>query len=185
MKKVVLILIVIMLLGIYLFKLKEPHINIEDGIKSGSYTLSIDVPESDGAKVIFSHTGKFNDKKFTGSAFDIVGSSSKGSVVALLNDIEPLGIKQFLLPFFVNYGGSGTFLYIGLFEIDKKKIKHLDSIFVGDRVELLNISAVDNLKVILEYNDYKKGRSMSTIPDKYIKKDLLIEDKKFLKSSID
>jgi hypothetical protein len=184
MKKIIVIVLVITFIGIYFLKTEKSYIDIKSGIKSGSYALHVDVPESEGTRVVFSRTAEFSNHKFTGSGFDIKDSSAKGSVIALIDNIEPLGMKQFLLPFFVNYGGSGTFLYIGLFSIDKKRINHLDSLFVGDRVELLNLTSVDNLKIILEYNGYKKGRSMSTIPDNYTKVDLLLKDNKFIKDSI-
>jgi hypothetical protein len=163
---------------------KEPSIDIEKGIKSGSYVLYINVPESNGEKVTFSQTVKFDNTKFTGGIFNIVDSSAKGSVVALIDEIEPLGIKQFLLPFFVNYGGSGTFLYLGLFSIEKNRVEHLDSMFIGDRVELLNISVVDNIEIILEYNGYKKGRAMSTIPDEHKTLNLSIKDKRIIKKAL-
>jgi hypothetical protein len=182
MKKIGIVLILIVLGSIYFFTQKQTYITIENGIKNGNYILAIDVPQSDGKKVSFSKTTKFNNQKFAGSGFDISGSSSKGSVVALLEKIETLDSQQFLLPFFVNYGGSGTFLYIGLFDRNKNIIKHSDSILVGDRVELLNLKSVDDTNVILEYNDYKQNRSMSTIPDKYTKIVLKIKDKKILKT---
>ena len=181
MKKIIAVVLISILGSICFFYDNEPHIDIEKGIKSGSYSLHVNVPESDGVRVSFSQTGKFNDQKFTGSGFVIKNSNAKGSVIALLEEIEPLGMKQFLLPFFVNYGGSGTFLYIGLFDIEKKSIHHLDSIFIGDRVALLNLSSQDNLEALLEYNGYKRGRSMSTIPDNYTKISLFIKDKKLLK----
>jgi hypothetical protein len=183
MKKLVIAVFVFMVLGSYFYYSKESCIDILSGIKSGSYSLHVDVPESDGSSVIFTKVGNFDNKKFTGAGFDIKNSSSKGSVMALLDEIEPLGMKQFLLPFFVNYGGSGTFLYIGLFDIVGTKTNHLDSLFIGDRVELLNLSATDNIEVLLEYNGYKEGKSMSTIPDELRKLNLLIKGKKLLKVS--
>ncbi len=95
-----------------------------------------------------------------------------------------MGIRQFLLPFFVNYGGSGTFLYLGLFSIEKNRVEHLNSMFIGDRVKLLNISAIDNIKVLLEYNGYKKGRAMSTIPDEHRTLNLLVKDKRIIKEAL-
>lgn len=184
MKKILIIVLVIASVVIYFFRTQDSYIDISKGIKSGSYAVHIDVPESEGVRVKFSQTTKFANKKFTGSGFNIKNSSAKGSVIALIDDIEPLGLKQFLLPFFVNYGGSGTFLYIGFFEISGKTINHLDSIFIGDRIELLKLTTVDNLNVVLEYNGYKTGRSMATIPDNYTKVNLLIKDKKFVKQSV-
>ena len=181
MKKIIVSVLLLVLIGAYFYYSKEPRINIVNGIKSGSYILHVKVPESDGAIVTFSNTSEFADKKFTESEFSIENSSAKGSVVALLENIEPLGIKRFLLPYFVNYGGSGTFLYVGLFSIENSTLKHLDSLFIGDRIELLKITAVDNMKAVLEYNGYKDDKAMSTVPDKYTKIDLLLKGNKFLK----
>jgi len=184
MKKTIFTLLTILLVVGYFMYNKEPSIDIEKSIKSGSYVLYINIPESDGEKVTFSQTGKFNDKKFTNAGFGIVNSNTKGSVVALIDEIEQLGIRQFLLPFFVNYGGSGTFLYLGLFSIEKNRVEHLNSMFIGDRVKLLNISAIDNIKVLLEYNGYKKGRAMSTIPDEHRTLNLLVKDKRIIKETL-
>lgn len=80
------------------------------------------------------------------------------------------GEHSVLIPFYVYFGGSGTFLYIGLFsQIEKPHIQnetllHESSILVGDRVALSVISKNSDGSFTISYLARKEGESFTAEP---------------------
>jgi hypothetical protein len=72
-----------------------------------------------------------------------------------------------LVPFFVNYGGTGSFVYIGLFRTGTSTMEHLDSILVGDRVSVDAVSFERSgtvLKAVALYKDRGEHEPMAVAP---------------------
>ncbi len=67
-----------------------------------------------------------------------------------------------------NWGRSGTFYYLTVF--DKTTLKNVDSVLLGDRIEISSVSLTnrntDNVSII--YMDRESGTSMSENPDKKV-----------------
>jgi hypothetical protein len=62
----------------------------------------------------------------------------------------------FAAPFSVSNQGSGVFFYLGLFSQDTKRhtIKHIDSIFIGDRINIVSIEPDNQGRLIaIEYTE--------------------------------
>ena len=85
--------------------------------------------------------------------------------------------KYIILPFIVNYGGSGSFLYIGLF--DKEENIHKFSKFIGDRVKIENIKNLNKNSIEIKYLDRTEGTPYSSEPDQLITKTYKILENSF------
>lgn len=69
-----------------------------------------------------------------------------------------------LVPFAVNAGGSGTFIYAGLFTAEGASLRSHDAHFVGDRVRLTGIRLVDGSVALIEYLDRAVSDAMTATP---------------------
>lgn len=72
-----------------------------------------------------------------------------------------------LVPFFVNYGGTGSFVYAGLFRVGTSTMEHLDSILIGDRISIDSVSFERSgtvLKAVVLYKDRKATDPMVVAP---------------------
>lgn len=180
MKKAVLLFLGIGLLSVFTFYMLEGEVfeDLKSDIRSDRIKLRIDVPNSDGKIAVLTKGKEYANKRYMGAEFEVDGVHSRGSVIGLVDYLTFANSKSFVLPFYVNYGGSGTFLHLGYFKFNGLKIIHKDSVFIGDRVDVLKILVDDSKEIILEYNDYRKNRAMSTIPDKFMKKVFVVENDK-------
>ncbi len=83
----------------------------------------------------------------------------------------------FVAPFVINTQGSGEFIYVGLFsyDISTHKSRHLDSFFLGDRIQKEKIQPFkDYIKI--DYKDYAQDQAFSDPPSKTVSVLLLIEN---------
>ena len=83
-----------------------------------------------------------------------------------------------------NLGGSGTFYY--LTAVDKKTLKSVHQVLLGDRVEIVRVNitvAVTGL-VSVVYMNRESGTSMSEKPDKQIEKHFQITENQFHEKSV-
>lgn len=89
----------------------------------------------------------------------------------ITNAGEVNGTNAALMPFYLDSGGSGTFLYIGLFSriekppIPSETLRHESSIFIGDRVTLTGIGKNSDGTFTISYLDRKEGDPMAAEPD--------------------
>lgn len=80
------------------------------------------------------------------------------------------GEQALLMPFYLDSGGSGTFLYVGLFSriakprIPNQTLKHESSIFIGDRAALTGISKNSDGAFTISYLDRKEGEPFTSEP---------------------
>lgn len=83
---------------------------------------------------------------------------------------EVNGEQSLLMPFYLDPGGSGTFLYIGLFSriaeprIPNQTLKHESSILIGDRVALTGISKNSEGAFTISYLDRKEDEPFTAEP---------------------
>lgn len=77
-----------------------------------------------------------------------------------------------------NWGGSGTFYYLTAF--DKTTLKNVDSVLLGDRIEISSVSLPDRNTdhVSIIYMDRESGTSMSENPDKKVDTGFAMHDGK-------
>jgi hypothetical protein len=72
-----------------------------------------------------------------------------------------------LVPFFVNYGGSGSFVYVGLFRAGTSSMDHVDSLMVGDRISVDQVQferSGEALKAVVLYKDRGPNDAMAAVP---------------------
>lgn len=83
---------------------------------------------------------------------------------------EVNGEQSALMPFYTDLGGSGTFLYVGLFSrikephIPNETLKHENSLFIGDRVLLTGISKNSDGVFTISYLTRKDDEPMAANP---------------------
>ena len=90
------------------------------------------------------------------------------SLAAELGRVEKT-TKDLVMPFAVNYGGSGTFTYLGVFEKEGERYVLRDSALVGDRVAPQSLmltahDAKDAFSARLAYRDRRDGEAYSDVP---------------------
>lgn len=78
--------------------------------------------------------------------------------------IDEAGVRWVLIPFVVNYGGSGTFVYVGLFSVGTETLLHHDSLLIDDRVPLSGIEAHGDGIYTAQYRTRHGGQGMAAQP---------------------
>lgn len=100
-----------------------------------------------------------------------IDGDEKGEVI--IDNREILAINQstenityLVIPFSISNQGSGTFKYLGLFEINykAKTVNQIDSYFLGDRVKInsMKYDGFENLQVELKI--HSKNQAMAEAP---------------------
>jgi len=86
-------------------------------------------------------------------------------------------LMYFVAPFSVSNQGSGVFTYIGLFEQDLKNqtIRHLDSYFIGDRIQLNEMRLFDS-KTELSFNQHSEQQAYAETPTETVHLTLGVDD---------
>lgn len=148
--------------------------------------IIITVPNAEKTTATLSRTndalGRFM-ATFTQQGSKVDGTAEALATLSATDDLT--GIH--LIPFVVNFGGTGSFIYLGLFEQGTSTLIHRDSVLVGDRANIEKISferSGDTLKAIVLYKDRKSTDSLTetpTVPKKLVV-DILV--KKFGTSTI-
>lgn len=77
--------------------------------------------------------------------------------------------EQVLIPYVANFGGTGSFVYLGLFSYKTPGILMLeDSYLAGDRILVDGVTiqegAGDNFTALFDVRDRKEGEAMATLP---------------------
>ena len=75
-------------------------------------------------------------------------------------------IAYLVIPFSISNQGSGTFKYLGLFELNYKvkTINQIDSYFLGDRVKINSMKYDDTEKLQVELKIHSNNQGMSEAP---------------------
>jgi len=98
---------------------------------------------------------------YTGTYSDSETPSLKGFV-----SIDPKEVKIgenniAIVPFYLNSGGTGQFIYVALVTVDSNK--HIDSVFVGDRTKVKEVEFKNNI-VLIDYMTRSASQSFSENP---------------------
>ncbi len=74
--------------------------------------------------------------------------------------------KYYLIPFIVSNQGSGSFYYLGLFKLNKKKVmsEHLSSFFLGDRIKIESVKQVADNTAEISIKIHSGGQALSEEP---------------------
>lgn len=127
--------------------------------------ISIGVPDQGGASVVLaSHT--VNGKtEISGTWRDPVEEAHRVTATfpadTVTTQIATEGtVTWYVIPFFVNSGGSGTFLSLGLFSLRDNVLAYHSSISVADRVTINSITRTGN-SVTLRYLTRHANQPMS------------------------
>ena len=91
-------------------------------------------------------------------------NGTEGSLVILNNQSKKID-EHTVIPFVVNHGGTGSFVYIGLFKNESDVVLHLSSSLVGDRVEIKDIKKVEENIIAVDYLGRAEGAPFSSPPD--------------------
>jgi len=130
--------------------------------------FTIVVPESGNPN---QEVGVYESAQGFSGSFDIVDEADgRGSVVTIESLRTNVDGSHAVVPFGVNYGGTGTFIYLGLFAYSETDgWMHLDSFALGDRV------AVDSVRtrtpvgeegnIVVEYRIYGTSQAFSEDPN--------------------
>lgn len=86
--------------------------------------------------------GQYSVSYKTSSSSDV-----EGFVSLKQSDVVYYSENLILVPIIINSGGTGNFVYVGLFDI--KINKHLDSVFIGDRVGIDTLEIKNNTARVL------------------------------------
>ncbi|MCU7996166.1 hypothetical protein [Shewanella glacialipiscicola] len=90
---------------------------------------------------------------------------------APIQDDPTVQIMPFVAPFIVTTQGSGAFWYLGFFNLDYeyKSLKHLNSVMLGDRIEIESIEPIYPFeapyKLLVTYRDRAPNQPMSASPE--------------------
>ncbi|MDX2322411.1 MAG: hypothetical protein QNK26_17640 [Moritella sp.] len=97
-----------------------------------------------------------------------------------INTLGPITADNrmyFVAPFSVSNQGSGVFTYVGLFEqdLDNQTIQHLDSYFIGDRIQLNEMRLFD-AKIELSFNQHGEQQAYAEAPTETVYLTLGVDD---------
>jgi len=104
--------------------------------------------------------------------------------IKILNIGESTDSLYFVAPFIVSNQGSGRFYYLGLFgyHVNSFKIKHLDSYFLGDRIELSSIKEEKNILEVY-FKIHSDKQSMAEKPNMSKQLKIKVNSTKFQKEN--
>lgn len=108
--------------------------------------------------------------------------SDRGSLKLNMSKIQVLTdnnqLIYFVAPFIINTQSSGVFIYVGLFtyEINTHKSTHLDSFFLGDRIQNEKIYKKNKDHIRIDYKDHGLDQAFSDKPNKSVSVSLAIEN---------
>ncbi len=182
MKKIITVLILIVLLcwGVYVFLNKnnteivcdpgfrfvpstqtcEPmNGNIDTEVITLDYSkISIQIPDST-LQVQLKKDGE--GTKYSNTYEDPDLPMMKGFISLDSKDMVEYSSNLVLIPYIVNSGGTGQFLYVALFDV--KNNRHTSSAYIGDRVGIDSIS-MSGEKIKVNFKNRLDSESFASVP---------------------
>lgn len=148
----------------------------EGGMKGGSHEQSgqklpsiiLAVPDGEG-EVTFSDVEVGGTGKEYAAEFDMPDAPTKGTVM-LMPELSRVQKESgdLVMPFAVNYGGTGAFNYLGIFKAEGASYRLQSSRLVGDRigVDSLSLSSRkdDAYTARLLYRDHAENSALASTP---------------------
>ncbi|HAJ96079.1 MAG TPA: hypothetical protein DCP02_07590 [Actinobacteria bacterium] len=159
-------------------------IDVERMIQNHIFEMTIPVPETDNLSVKFNDIRSAPDQVIAYGEFSDKNGVGEGSMAGLYWQIKMLTPDLFIMPFYVNYGGSGEFGYLGLFSWRDMQITYLDMHFLDDRVDIDNIEGIDEDSIMIDYHIHGIDQSFSEDPQEQVILQIDIMDNKFVNPAI-
>jgi hypothetical protein len=135
--------------------------------KKGDIDFSIlKIKTVSGREVVL--TQDSNSTKYNGKAEGKLGATDIEYISIDSKDMISYSDSLAIIPYVYNSGGTGQFVYIGLF--DKKTNTHLDSIVLGDRIYVESIQVTQD-KAKVNFKDRLLTQSFAetpTIPTQFV-----------------
>lgn len=148
-------------------------------------TLAVTVPDMDDVVVPLDEVSPRND--FAMGDFESDDGVVRGTVVALEDYITFVNGDQYLMPFAVNSGGSGEFVYLGLFmaEVsydDTVQLVHQDSTSLGDRIDMQSIETIPDRPnwANVFYLEHGADQAMAEAPNEQVQLQVEIDATSFV-----
>lgn len=157
---------------------------------AGDHFLTMNYPET-AARVLLNKKQTMQGDKYLQGHYQFALKKEKsgektlydsGSLDLNMSKMQVLAENKnqliyFVAPFVIDNSGSGEFVYVGLFSYDivKHKSRHLDSFFLGDRIQKEKIQAFKSY-IKIDYKDYAQGQAFYEVPSKTVSVSLLIEN---------
>ncbi|MDQ5958014.1 MAG: hypothetical protein QG665_355 [Patescibacteria group bacterium] len=104
--------------------------------------------------------------KLSADIVDFQDGKNQGSIIFLLKEATAIkldGKDYVAAPVAANTGGSGTFVYLVLFEKTGGRFTQLDDEFIGDRIKVEKVISTDN-KIAVNIFDRKPDEPFSAVP---------------------
>ncbi len=167
----------------------------EGGISGGSEqvgmtaaTIALHIPDTEKDTVATFTEVEIGASYEASAPFPIDGSPAGGSawLSADLGRVHK-GTQDLVMPFVVNFGGTGMFVYLGVFEKKDGVYVGRSAVPVGDRigVEGLMLSSSDASGAFtarLSYRDRREGEAMAQVPTEPRAVEVTIKDHTILSS---
>jgi hypothetical protein len=84
-----------------------------------------------------------------------------------------------IFPYAVNSGGTGNFVYLNLVSESEIELKHIDSLYVGDRINPISFEQLSN-KSIFNYLAHNTSQSFADEPNTPVKLEFQIVNNKLI-----
>lgn len=132
---------------------------------------TLQIPDEDASAIITTETGTSSDDVLYSASF---GEDETGFVAVVENQLTALSSTEFVVPFAVSAGGSGTFSYLGLLVDNDGQLEHRDSYFLGDRIRISKVSFADGV-LMVETLDRHTDQAMSDEPSVSVLRELALD----------
>jgi hypothetical protein len=139
--------------------------------------IMLSVPDFEGATAtITAGANTTSEDTFYSATF---GDNSDGFIAVVDNRLAAVSAGEFIVPFAVSEGGSGTFSYLGLLIENEDGLIHTSSALLGDRIRITDVSVEDGI-VVVETLDRHNDQAMSDEPATRVIREFSTMDGKLL-----
>lgn len=149
-----------------------PHATLEEQVQARFEGAAITLPERPDVSVVIEKKTDANGETMYGAEYQNELDASDrafftfrtgiNNFAAYFGEASGNGNAWVAIPFYVNYGGTGTFLYVGLFELRAAgPLVYHDAVMIDDRAPVVSI-AEENGAVVLEYATRHAGQGMAS-----------------------
>ncbi|MCX6703203.1 MAG: hypothetical protein NTV02_00730 [Candidatus Zambryskibacteria bacterium] len=175
----------LMLLGLYVFMDKDTTVlpkPVDNAVVEENTNVFTEIDESVYETQIKNSLISVPDSKVKVSLVDgraSYGTESDGGDISFGKLIGGFGAdtQYVFADMVVQSGGTGVFHYVALFGVQKGKVTHLSSRFIGDRIEVLGASGFvgtkENYTVTIDFLDRNIDEAM--IDEPTVPKELVFE----------
>ncbi|MDN3697096.1 MULTISPECIES: hypothetical protein [Vibrio] len=174
----ILLLIIVVIGGVYRFSLSDEEILAKypssavsfDPVVKAVFDLksvnpwTIEVPETSA----FSFIDELDSEQYIAYGHYDSGLE-RGTVRVDIGKVLPVpqvDYAAYLAPMSVSNQGSGVFYYLALFKFDtqRSRVVLADSLYVGDRISITSLTAIEEGSIELQYLDRTDDSAMADTP---------------------